>query len=205
MKMTIGRKIGVGYALPLAIMVAVGVISFMSLDRLIEAAAWKDHTYRVTNELTDLLTLMDDAETGQRGFLLTGMGSYLEPYDAATAKIGARIEDVRELTADNPVQQQRIVDLKAKVAAKLGELAEAIALRKEKGLDATLPVVLTNQGKRTMDDVRAILGEMNTEEQTLLARRTGLVDTAILASKLSTAGGIFHRHGAAGSGRQLPR
>ena len=58
--------------LPLAIMVVVGMISFMSLNRLIESASWKDHTYRVTNELTDVITLIDDAETGQRGFLLTG-------------------------------------------------------------------------------------------------------------------------------------
>ena len=107
-------------------------------------------------------------------------------------KIGARIEDVRQLTVDNPVQQQRIVDLKAKVAAKLGELAETIALRKEKGLGATLPVVFTNEGKRTMDDVRAILDEMSTEEKTLLARRTGLVDTAIPSSRRSARrGGIF--------------
>jgi methyl-accepting chemotaxis protein len=191
MKMTIGRKIGAGYVVPLAIMVVVGVVSFLSLNRLIESSSWKDHTYGVTNELTDVLAKVDDAETGQRGFLLTGLSSYLDPYDAAIAKIGATIEDVRKLTADNPVQQRRIVDLQAKVAAKFGELAETIALRKDKGLDAALQIVLTNKGERTMDDIRAIIGAMITEEETLLARRISQVDADTVNSKITTAGGIL--------------
>src|SRR4051812_9788693 len=71
--------------------------------------------------LSNVLSSAQDAETGQRGFLLTGNERYLEPYNAALASIPARIETIRNAVRDNPAQQQRLGELTVRVGEKLAE------------------------------------------------------------------------------------
>ena len=88
--MSIGAKIGAGFAVGLVIIVAIGVSAYVSTQRLIEENRRVTHTHEVIEGLEHVLSVLKDAETGQRGFILTGEERYLEPYNAATGEIQRR-------------------------------------------------------------------------------------------------------------------
>lgn len=174
MRWSVGIKIGGGYSLGLIILVLIGITSYQSATRFIEASESTTHTYKVLRGLESLLSLLKDAETGQRGYIITGKDSYLEPYQNATKEIGVEIEDLRKLTADNPRQQQRLDILDSLSKNKLAELQETIDLRRSQGFEAAQQVVITDKGKKFMDDTRKVLGEMEKEENDLLKMRQSL-------------------------------
>jgi methyl-accepting chemotaxis protein len=115
---------------------------------------------------------LKDAETGQRGYIITGVDSYLEPYQSALAAIKSTVENVRKLTADNPNQQRRLAALSPLIDAKLAELKQTIDLRRSEGFDAATKVVLSNVGKTAMDQIRGLVAEADHEEKDLLKVRS---------------------------------
>jgi len=191
MKWSVGKKIGLGFALGIAAMVIIGISSYFSLNSLIGAAQLRDHTYHVTNELATAFSELQDMEIGQRGFLITGEDRYLEPYTNAKNKIGSSIKALRELTIAIPVQQQRIVVLTSKVDEKLRILDGAIVLRREKDFESARQFLMANKGKERMDEIRVILGELNTEENTLLQQRSSQVDVSTKYAKNLLVWGIL--------------
>jgi len=166
MKWTIGTKIGGGFTLALVALLVIGFVSYRSTTGLIETAGQVTHTHQVLENLDQLLSLLKDAETGQRGYLITGEDRYLQPYTAALGQIDQTIKEIRNLTSDNPHQQQRIDKLEPLVAEKLAELKETIDVRKDpqKGFETAKQIVLTDKGKNTMDDIRKVVGDMEDEE-----------------------------------------
>src|ERR1700734_4059930 len=100
MRWNVGTKISVGFAITLAIFVIVGGGSYQSATRQTEAAAWFAHTPEVQNQLTQLLSNLQDAETGQRGYVITGVESYLAPYTDGTARAEENRRRLAELVAD---------------------------------------------------------------------------------------------------------
>ncbi len=118
----IGTKIGAGFTLGLAVFTIIGIVSYQSAEQLISTARQEKHTYQVLGGLEEILSLMKDAETGQRGYLLTGEIRYLEPYNQARSAIQSRIDELRRLVNDNPSQQSYLQTLEPVVAQKLAEL-----------------------------------------------------------------------------------
>jgi len=171
MNWSVGTKIGGGFALALAVLTAIGVIAYRSTASLTEAAELRSRTYVVLAGLQDLLGALQDAETGQRGYIITGRDDYLEPYSAALKGVGQTFDALRKLTADNPNQQRRLDVLQPQIAAKLEELKHAIDLRRDKGFEAASAVVLSGKGKQTMDDIRQGIAAMDQEESSLLKQR----------------------------------
>jgi methyl-accepting chemotaxis protein len=169
---TVGRRLVAGFGLSALILVLVAVVSYRNARLLIENDGWVEHSHQVRIDLSNLLSQLKDAETGQRGYLLTGDDAYLAPHTAAVAALGAIMAELRKLTTDNPIQQQRLTDLQKSVDAKLAELKQTIDLRRTQGLDAALKVVLNNSGKAYMDDARATVAEADQEERDLLKQRT---------------------------------
>jgi len=178
MKWSIGTKIGAGYALALMILVILGVVSYRNTTGLIEAAQMRSHTYQVLENLERVLSTLVDAETGQRGYIITGEDRYLEPYQTGMSTVNLTIQNLRGLTADNPNQRQRLDALEPLVAAKLAELKETIDLRKVKGIDAAIKVIRTDKGKKAMDDIRKVIVEMGNEERMLLEQRNSEMKTS---------------------------
>ena len=191
MRWTIGTKIGAGFALALALLTIIGIGSYLSLNSLINAATLQNHTYEVTDTLAETFSELQDMETGQRGFIITGEDSYLEPYNNAKDKIEPSIQALQRLTVENPVQQQRVVVLKGKVDERLRILNGAIALRREKGVDSARQSIMTDKGKKSMDEIRVLLGEIKTEEAILLQRRSSLVNASTLFAKRLIVWGIL--------------
>ena len=171
MKWTVARKIIGVTAVGLLALLVVGCLSFINTTNLEKTAGWVTHTHQVLQAKDTVLSFLKDAETGQRGYLITGEQRYLEPYNNASASLTQAIGKLRELTIDNPAQQQRIAALDPLVSAKLQELKQTIDLRTSAGFDAARKVVLTDQGKQVMDNIRVKLGEIDDAERGLLAQR----------------------------------
>jgi methyl-accepting chemotaxis protein len=161
---TIQTKLALGFALGPIILAIVGWIAYTNTEKLVDRDNWRRHTYQVLQQV--------EAETGQRGYVLTGNDRYLDPYRAATAGTTSSITQLADLTLDNPRQQARIHSLNDLVRQKFDELSETISLRRDKGFDAALAIVQTDRGKKVMDDTRALLEQMKAEENDLLRLRT---------------------------------
>src|SRR5213593_2147012 len=108
MKLTVAAKIAAGFALALIVLVILGTISYQSIKKLLDAAEWQRHTQLVLLDIREFLSQMKDAETGQRGYLITGQDRYLEPYRLGVSSVNQTLKDLRGLTKDNPRQQARL-------------------------------------------------------------------------------------------------
>jgi len=171
LKTSIGGKIWAAFISILLVMLVVGVTSYQSTAKLTETAAWVTRTYQVRALLADLQSTLKDAETGQRGFLITGAPRYLDPYQAALKTIDSELAALKQLIIV-PTQQQRMEQLQPLIAAKLAELKQTIDLRRDQGFEPARRVVLTDKGKLVMDQIRALVAEMDGAELALLQQRT---------------------------------
>ena len=172
-----------------------GAFAYINLKTLRENTEAIVHSHEVIITLDELLSSTQDAETGQRGFLLTNNERYLDPYNTAFDTIPAKIQEIGELTSDNPAQVRRLPILKQHVDAKLAELKQTIDLRRSQGLDAALAVVNSDRGKVAMDAVRGQLSAMSREEAVLRAKRleemNNAYGTALLSGVLAGILGIL--------------
>jgi signal transduction histidine kinase/CHASE3 domain sensor protein len=172
-----------------------GYVAYSNLQTLRQDNQKIVHSGDVIIALSALLSSTQDAETGQRGFLLTNNDSYLQPYNAALDSIPARLDEISRLTRDNPTQQANIAKLKLHISAKLAELKATIDLDRTQGVQAALAVVNTNQGKTEMDAIRAQIAAINQIEDDLRAARLAEMaqayDTASTSGLLSGLLGII--------------
>lgn len=168
MKWDIKNKLYFGFSLSIIILFAVNFITYNRIHNLNESVRWTHHTHLVLEELDILLSNLIDAETGQRGFLLTGSENYLEPYKNSQIKTDKNVKKLTVLTSDNNQQQMRIVTLISLINNKFKELDQTINLRKSKGFKEALILVKTNTGKILMDNIREVIDEMSNEENNLL-------------------------------------
>ncbi len=137
--------------------------------------------------LSDVLSSVQDAETGQRGYLLTGNESYLEPYETALQGAKTQLQAMEQALAYDPAQSERLKLLARGVQAKMEELHETIELRRTQGFEAALTVVNSDRGKAAMDDIRARLTAMRTIELDKRAERLAEMDKAYSAALTSGA------------------
>ena len=156
---------------PVLLMLLVGYLQWRSVIDYRAAREAATHTRMVLLNLESFLAGMNDAETGQRGYLLTHKESYLEPYNEALLRIPVLLQTLRELTSDNAVQQKNLDRLEPLVTAKLDELAHTVALEKSLDHSGALTVVMSDFGKDTMDQIRATLSDMHTVQRGLLQER----------------------------------
>ncbi|RYZ15540.1 MAG: histidine kinase, partial [Myxococcaceae bacterium] len=148
------------------------------------------HTHDVITALERVVTLMKDAETGQRGFVISGDQDYLQPYHAARTALDSEMGRLRDLVKDSTVQQRFLSDVDVLVEAKMTELAETIALRREQGFEPSRAMIMTNRGKLTMDDLRAKIHAMEDEENRVRQQRIAEMENAhriAISSGVATA------------------
>lgn len=149
------------------------MITVVDVRRIAEANAWVNHTHEVLGTLQAVRSSLLEAETSQRGFIITGDGAYLAPYRAGVAAVGKHLEHLGHLTRDNPAQQRRMSVMKPVIAERLASLESNIALRQGEpgGFDAARISILARDGKRTMNDLRAMVDDMVSHEERLLGER----------------------------------
>jgi signal transduction histidine kinase len=165
------RKVQGGFVFALALLSVIGVVSYFNIIRLREDAAWVQHTDQVIIQLELLFSAMTDAQNGHRGYAVTGDETYLEPHRLAKQTADADVRRLRELTADNPVQQRRLDLLTPLVGEQLAFGGEIIALRRSRGFEAAQKQMLAGKGKQIHDQLRGLVNEMKDAEESLLKER----------------------------------
>ena len=142
--------------------------------------------------LSEFIALLTDAESGQRGYLLTGDSSYLQPFTEAVATVGAALDRVREAyggRADSAEFQQE--ELRTLTGKKLGELEETLSLFKTRGAGPAVKVVRTDEGKRIMDEISSIVGTMRVAEARELSAATVQWQSDFRLSRWVSAAGVI--------------
>src|SRR5690348_13461017 len=191
--MTVRQKIGV--ALGSAVLtLLVGVAAFFVVLRLRVAIAAVDHTNMVIRQLDGVLSSLVDAETGQRGYIITGDSAYLGPYHSGRANAEAHVAALRELVADDPAQERRVDTLHAVEERKMHELDRTVAIRSNSAGEAA-ERVRSGIGRVLMDSAREIAGRISAIERQRLAERDAtrlrIRDLALIVIVIGTIGAFL--------------
>jgi len=153
-------------------LLVVGLVAAYTLRQVDESDFWVDHTREVIGANQQLLSDVRDAQSAERGYIITGDEGYLEQYRFASASIPRSAEKLQQLVADNPGQQQRIKNLQGLIDERVAVLNDALRQRKEAGFDAARAVVLAGQSRAAMKQIRDASQEIEAEESRLLQERT---------------------------------
>src|SRR5579875_261057 len=164
-------KLVFAFGIASAAVVAVGALSYRRIVQTDRDQQWVAHAQAVREQLDNLLLDLTDAETGQRGYLITGKEDYLGPYDGARARVQRRLAKIRSATSGNPATQSELNRLKPLIDGKFAELQNTIEARRVGHTRQALAEVETDSGKKTMDQIRQIVSRMAAQEDRLLAVR----------------------------------
>ena len=162
------RNLQIGFGLSLLILIVSSVASYSSIQALLNSARQVDHTDSVINRLEMALSTLKDAETGQRGYLLTGDTTYLRPYYGARERALNLVGDLRKMTRDNPSQAQNADELYTIITQRMGLLQEVIDEKKE---DNLINLADIKKGQGFMEETRRVVARMQMEEHETMVER----------------------------------
>lgn len=167
-KVDLNKKVRLGLGFSLLILIVSSVISYYSISELVSQSQWVDHTNEVRIEVEKIISILKDAETGQRGYLLTGKREFLESFESTQGRLKEAIHTVQALTADNSVQQKNLESLMPLAFKRMARLDEVVGVFEKTGKASSSDMV---EGKALMDQCRQIVNEMQKEELRLLDLR----------------------------------
>src|SRR6185503_586994 len=171
MKLSLERKILAGFVICSLFLLLVAFFSFRNSENFISSTQLVNHTHETLNELEQTLINELDAETGKRGYVITGDEAFLAPFNHAMGNIAQSIDRVRELTKDNPAQQRNIARIEMLTDTLTKFLRSCILIRRTQGFEEARKKVATGEGTRILDDVRATVDNARAVEQKLLDER----------------------------------
>ena len=171
MAWSVAKGAAIGFSAVLAVLIAYALVTLHHTQRLNQQDHWVSHTYDVLGELETLISSLKDAETGQRGFVITGNEAYLEPYHTALTEYKEHENRLRALIADNPQQLERLNGIDKSATERMAGLEQVVELRRADKTDEARQVILSGVGKRLMEDIRDRVDAMETVERGLLTDR----------------------------------
>jgi len=154
----------------LIILLLTGLNSFRSLTRLNESSITVQNAHDINTSLEAIISHVKDAETSERGFIISGLERYLEPFNSAVPKIPDQLNRLHQ-DINDPGQQQRFLKLESLVTAKLDWMVKLINERRDNGFDAAKDLSMTDTGKKLMQDIRDVKTEMRDAEDQILQDR----------------------------------
>jgi CheY-like chemotaxis protein/CHASE3 domain sensor protein len=178
-----------GFLLAVMAVLVIALLSYQSLEATAESSKSLARSIEVLAQLNAVLSTLKDAETGQRGYLLTGEESYLEPFTTAKSALPGEFKTLRGVLSDRPEQGRRLDALQLLAGQKMSELGETVDLRHAGRTADALAVVHTDSGKIYMDRIRAAVAEMDGVERRQIAQRSQDWQTAAAVSLTVTLGG----------------
>lgn len=184
-------KVGLSARVLVGFLLAVVLISLLGVylrKRALEFQQYREQVAHLRIEVDALqsyLSAVEDAETGQRGFLLTGNEKYLAPYDAAKAGISNRLKQLSDPAQEDAENVKSMEQLKALTAAKFTELELTIQKRREFGLEAALAVVNTDEGNDEMASIRKIVAEIDQKVRRRQALSEDNYNASVFRTELS--------------------
>jgi PAS domain S-box-containing protein len=175
---TFDTSLAIGLFLVVALLAGSIAIAYRNIQRLHGHSENVARTHAVLDAIDVLISTVKDAETGERGFVITGDRTYLEPYNNAVAAVDEEIRDLRIAVEHDARQRRDFLALQRLIAAKRDELQRGIDARSERGFKAARDIVRTDQGKRTMDAIREVATEMRQTERERLQRRAEAAESS---------------------------
>jgi len=162
-----------GLAVVAAILVVAGNawLAIRSIEELNQSQKWVTHTWQVLNEIDQVTGSLKDAESGSRGYLITGDEEYLAPYEKARQDIPAEFSQLQELINDNSPQKKRVEELRAIIFKRLAILEQGVELHRALSTDSAKMLIRGGSGQAVMNEIRAIAAEMQRDEKSLLDQR----------------------------------
>ncbi len=157
---SVGKQIGATFAGVMVMLALFIGLAIKSIWDFVDAAATTTQTHEILNGLERLTSEVKDAETGHRGYVITGDEAYLEPYHHALSSIDGEFQRLRTLLAHDPEQLRRLEALRPATDRRLASLRANVEVRRSKGFDAALAVINTGEGKQLMDTFRAGVQEL---------------------------------------------
>lgn len=151
------RTVNVGLGSALLMLLIIGGVSYWSVTGFLGASQARRRTYELRDGLADVLRYLQDAETGQRGYLLTGEEPYLDPYVRGVAGFARGMGTLRRLAGSDSLLYGWLGTLEPVALARLADLNQEIGLRRTGGLAAAIPLVTSGHGRQLMDSVRHLV------------------------------------------------
>lgn len=167
----VGDPVLVAFLFCLAVLVVGGIAGYQGTRRLVKNERLVGETNRNIADLNELLSTVKDAETGQRGYLLTGNEVYIQPYNTAVAVLPKQLDLLRDRLGDDSDQLGRLADLERTLTAKMQELSATIAQRRSGAQNQAYDEVRSNRGQELMESVRRRVAEMQEHERLTLISR----------------------------------
>ena len=191
-KWSTAEKVNAGFVIALGVVALIGVASITAIQRFSATTRDVNETHEALTELQGVLLSLADAESTQRGFLLTGHDAYLNPIDSLTSRSLLQIHALREKTHADIDQQHRLAQLAALVATRIRLIHEVADLRRTAGMEAAAARVAAGAGQRIMTEIDALAAEFEHQElQRLAARSRTATRNAWYATALIAGGGVF--------------
>ncbi|WP_437302420.1 methyl-accepting chemotaxis protein [Sorangium sp. So ce388] len=181
----VGRKLYLGFAAMVIIVLGLAGTAYKRFAELDEARSWDQHTYEVMLATSEIMESLLDSETGERGFVITGVESFLEPYRSGRDRFEKSLSRARELTRDNPRQQVRLEKIARDHSEWLSSVLEPIIQLRRVADEVKAPAdrafdeVRQGRGKILMDQMRASLKEIDDEELALLGQRQAATNALV--------------------------
>ncbi|HEV2348660.1 MAG TPA: diguanylate cyclase [Terriglobia bacterium] len=172
MRGSIEKLIQAGFALAIVVVAVIAFIAIQTTRKLIDDNYWVNHSEEILVELNSTLSTLVEAETGQRGYVITGDEQFLAPYEAAATEIQDHVARLQRLAEDNPSKQLQIPVLARKIKEKMDFNEVVIETRKAKGFEAASLLISSKKGRGEMDDLRRMIADMSKLEIELLRVRT---------------------------------
>src|SRR5579883_2799103 len=188
---TVKGRLIAGFAVAGLTLILIAVVAYRNAAQVIENDGWVTHTYQVRGDLALLATQLTDAQTGERGYLITGDESFLAPYRNALGSLKGTLERLRQLTMDNPDQQRRLAALSPILETRLNELTQTVDLRRTDGLGAATVLaigwLITSSLARQIAEAVNQVRSSSTELQAAANQQaTGAKEQAAAMTEIST-------------------
>ncbi|HEY4586739.1 MAG TPA: CHASE3 domain-containing protein, partial [Brevundimonas sp.] len=174
-----------GMGLVLVFFLATGLVAWRNVEVLRANNRQIIHTHEVIVAVDEVQSAAQNAETGQRGYLLTGDMQYLEPYQEATRDLSRRLEKLATLTRQSPTQQAQLEELRSHIDAKMSELDATLQTRRAEGVQAAISRMSSDLGLREMDAIRDQIVLIRQEEQRVRRLRLAEMDAAYRTALIS--------------------
>lgn len=164
-KFSFKQQVLTGFAVSLTFVLASAITSFLSVKSVENDDSLKNHSYEVINHTRMISLHLTRAESGMRGFILTGRPSYLVPYSANAKMVMPNIRELRNLISDNPLLINRVDSMTYYVQKKLTVMDKTLVANSSGKIRAALGVILTDSGKLYMDNIERISRQIVREEK----------------------------------------
>ena len=164
-------KIQIAFGCATLILLSASALSYRTMVVSRESERWVQHTQQVLGDLQELVSAILSVELSNRGYVLTGEGTYLESYRASIASAKEHEAAVRNLTVDNPEQQHRLSALEDLAAKKIAFAGMVIRVRRADGFNAAADVMRTGVGRRIMTEFLGVARQFQETELKFLSQR----------------------------------